>query len=59
MTTEIGRINRCIEQSVADIMAGKRGATAKAISYARQRSELLSARPLEDFKRGQKDSDNG
>jgi hypothetical protein len=47
MMTEIGKINRCIEKSVADIVKGKRGATSKAIGYARQREKLLSVRPFE------------
>ena len=42
--TEIGRINRKIEKSVSDIIAGSPGATGEAISLAKRREKILLAR---------------
>ncbi len=43
-STEIGEINRKIEESVSDIVAGSRGAIGQAISLAKQREKILLAR---------------
>lgn len=42
-STEIGKLNRSIEQSVSGVFLGVRGSTSKAISFAKKRESFLSS----------------
>ena len=45
-STEIGRLNRKIKQSVSGVFKGERGATGEAIGFAKRRESLLVSKPL-------------
>lgn len=44
-TTEIGRINRKIEESVSAIFSGERGASGEALKGAQDRESHLFSKP--------------
>lgn len=44
-STEIGRLNRKIEQSVSGVLKGTHGATGQAIGFAKQRENFLNSKP--------------
>lgn len=43
-STEIGRLNRKIEQSVSGVFKGERGATSEAIGFAKKREVFLTSK---------------
>lgn len=45
-STEIGRLNRKIEQSVSGVFKGERGATGEAIGFAKRRESFLVSKPI-------------
>lgn len=44
-STEIGRLNRKIEQSVSGVFKGVDGATGQAIGFAKKREMFLTSKP--------------
>jgi hypothetical protein len=44
--TEIGDLNRGIEKSIQELVEGKKNSLGKALSLARQREDLLKAKPF-------------
>lgn len=45
-STEIGRLNRKIEQSVSGVAKGTHGATGDAIGFAKKRELFLTTKPI-------------